>query len=148
MCLMRQTLPFRCIAAARRKVSPRRVSWWPMREVFIALGLAAALALFAALLLLPWETLFSWGGILVAAGFGFGVPTGVVYHVQLYRVLRRRDGLPRGWIWKPFDLHPRLTTWEKRVVLPWGYAGGLGFMAIVAGQVLLVAAIIRSSITG
>ena len=119
-----------------------------MREALIAAGLVVALVLFAALMLLPWETLLAWGSVLVASGFGFGVPTGVVYNVLLYRVLKRRGQVPRGWIWRPFALHGELDARQRRVVLPWAFAGGLGFFAIVVGQVVLVAAIVRAGIAG
>jgi hypothetical protein len=114
-----------------------------VRELLIVAGLIAALVGLAALLLVAWETLFYWGLVLVAAGMILGVPTGLVYHVLLHRVLRRRGKLRKGWIWKPFELHEHLDRRDRLGVMPWAYAGGLGFFAIVLGQVLLASAIFK-----
>jgi hypothetical protein len=114
-----------------------------MRELLIAAGLTAALVGLAVLLLVRWESLFYWGLLLVAAGMIVGVPTGFVYHVLLYRTLRRRDRLEKGWIWKPFKLHVHLERGDKLRVMPWAYMGALGFFAIVLGQILMASAILK-----
>jgi hypothetical protein len=46
---------------------------------------------------LPWETLASAAGWLLAAGALLGIPTGVLYHLALYRALRGIDALPDDW---------------------------------------------------
>ncbi|MBW2261821.1 MAG: hypothetical protein JRG91_07600 [Deltaproteobacteria bacterium] len=114
-----------------------------MRELLIVAVLIAALVGLAALLLVAWETLFYWGIVLVAAGMVVGVPTGFVYHVLLYRVLKRRSKLAKGWIWKPFELHVHLDHRDRLSVMPWAYVGALGFFAVVLGQVLLASAIFK-----
>jgi hypothetical protein len=119
-----------------------------MRELLIAAGLAVGLAVLASLLLVAWETLFTCGLVLIAAGMIVGVPTGLIYHVQLYRLLGRRGRIPSGWIWKPFDLHAHLERGEKLRVMPWAYVGGLGFFAVVLGQVLLASAIFKFYVGG
>jgi len=119
-----------------------------MREILIASGVLAGLVVLAALLLASWEALFVWGSVLVAAGMVLGVPTGFVYHVQLYRALRRLDRLARGWIWKPFEMHVHLERRDRLRVVPWAIAGAVGFFLIVIGQVLLASAIFKAYVTG
>ncbi len=113
-----------------------------MRELLIAFILFVLIAAMGAVVLIPWQTLFKIGIWLITLGFLIGVPTGIVYHVQLYRVLKRRDTLPKGWIWRPTRLHDRLLKGERLKVLAWGITGGLGFFAIVIGQLMLFAGII------
>lgn len=115
-----------------------------MREFLIAAALFGALVVAALLLLIQWESLFYWGSILIAVGLVTGVPTGFVYHVQLYKALRRKNKLAKGWIWKPFEHHEHLDRGDKLAVMPWAYVGGLGFFIIVIGQVLVAAAIINA----
>ena len=115
-----------------------------MREFLIAAGMIGALVIMALLFLVSWESLFYWGSILVVVGLVVGVPTGFVYHVQLYKALRRKNKLKRGWIWKPFEHHVHLDRSDKLAVMPWAVVGGLGFFVIVIGQVLVAAAIINA----
>jgi hypothetical protein len=115
-----------------------------MREFLIAAAMIAALVVMALLFLIQWESLFYWGSVLVAAGMIVGVPTGFVYHVQLYKALHRKDRLARGWIWKPFEHHVHLDRRDRLAVMPWAIVGGLGFFIVVIGQVLVAAAIINA----
>ena len=61
-----------------------------MLEALIVVGIVSLMGAMGGLAMLPWEPLFTWGGILIAVGHAFGVPTGVVFHVLLYRSLARR----------------------------------------------------------
>lgn len=101
---------------------------------FVAVSLIAA----GAAMLLPWTTLFVIGAWVTAAGFLLGVPTGVVYHVQLHRSLAPRGALSKRWIWNPIDNHVHLRPAERRRVLPWCYAGAAGFVVICLGMLLVV----------
>jgi hypothetical protein len=64
-----------------------------------------------------------WG---VVAGLGFGVPTGLVYHVELRRALAVRGELPRRWWLRPIALHPLLPPESSFRVLTWCRLGALG----------------------
>ena len=79
------------------------------------------------------ETVFMTGVLLVGGGFAFGLPTGLVYHVMLYRSLRRADALPPRWWLHPTALHHALPPEDRGIVLAWCYAGALGFLVIVIG---------------
>ena len=91
------------------------------------------------------EHLFWTGLVLVAAGFAFGLPTGAIYHVALYRALRSVDALPRQWWLRPTSLHDRIPPAHRRWVLGWCYAGALGFFVIVVGIPISAAAVWRLS---
>lgn len=108
-----------------------------MREVGIAVGIMLALLGISSVTLLPFDQAFMLGWGLALVGLAFGVPTGLVYHVQLYRALQPRGELPSGWIWRPTRYHDRLRPHERFGVLSWCYAGALGFFVIVAGFVVL-----------
>ncbi len=119
-----------------------------MRELVIAVFLFLVIAAMGAVALVPWQSLFKVGVWFVTLGFLIGVPTGIIYHIQLYRVLKSHDVLPKGWIWRPTKLHSLLPKGERLRVLAWGIIGGLGFFAIVIGQFLLFASIILVQIRG
>ena len=114
-----------------------------MREFLIAAAILCVLVVAALLFLVRWESLFIVGIVMIAAGIAVGVPTGFVYHVQLYRALRSRNRLARGWVWRPFQHHQHLDRRDKRRVMPWAIVGGVGFFIIVIGQALLAAGLIN-----
>jgi len=96
--------------------------------------------------LLGYLTLVVTPGIMVefglwvlAAGLVIGIPTGLWYHVVLYRTLARHITLPKGWWRRPAELHPRLTTDEFRPILPWFVSGAIGFVLCVIGGVAAIA---------
>lgn len=107
--------------------------WASMRELAIVLGLLlvlGALALAVQAPLLEAIALGTWTGLFGAA---FGVPAGLGYHVALHRALSRRGALPRGWLLRPLDLHPRLDPAERPLVLGLCYLGATGFVVICVG---------------
>jgi hypothetical protein len=114
-----------------------------MREFLIAAAILCVLVVAALLFLVQWESLFIVGIVMTAAGMVVGVPTGLVYHVQLYRVLRARNKLAKGWVWRPFEYHRHLDRRDRRRVMPWALVGGLGFLVVVVGQALFAAALIN-----
>ena len=73
------------------------------------------------------------GAVLTGVGLVTGVPTGLWYHVALYRCLRSRNALPQRWWLHPVALHPQLLESERRPVLSWFTAGGIGFGIVVLG---------------
>jgi hypothetical protein len=115
-----------------------------MRELLLVLGLVLLLLGAAALWLVPWTDLLVWGIATTILGLGLSIPTGVVYHVQLYRCLSPRGELPRRWIWGPIALNARLLTEERPRVMPWCYLGATGFAIAILGQLLVLAASIMS----
>ena len=114
-----------------------------MLEVLLVVGVLAALGGFGALFLVAWQTLVTVGAWLVAIGALVGVPTGLLYHIGLYRALRPHGLLPDDWYWRPITLHDRLKQPERRAVLTWCYIGAVGFFVIVAGLVCVAAGTLR-----
>jgi hypothetical protein len=115
----------------------------PMREFLIAAAILCVLVVAALLFLVKWESLFIVGIVMIAAGIVVGVPAGLVYHVQLYRTMRDKNKIAKGWVWRPFDYHKHLDRRDRRRVMPWAIVGGAGFFIIVIGQALLSAALIN-----
>ena len=71
-------------------------------------------------------TLLSLGFAAVALGLGFGLPTGLAYHVALHRALAGRGLLPPRWWLHPLDCHPLLPAERRAQVLAWCRLGALG----------------------
>jgi hypothetical protein len=119
-----------------------------MRELGIVAVVSAFMCLLSGVWFAPWETLY-YGGIWVTfAGFVVGVPTGFIYHVRLFQVLRRRGDLPPGWYWRPLRFNTRLRPEERAGVMAWCYVGGLGFLVICAGLLLMGAGVSMAVIRG
>ena len=95
-----------------------------------------------AVALVPPDALLYAGSLVTAAGLVTGVPTGFWYHVALYRALRPQGPLPDRWWLHPVPLHGRLPESDRRSVLRWFVAGGLGFFAVVIGCALVVLALL------
>ena len=110
-----------------------------MVETLLVLGAVAGLAI-ASLLgsLVPVDALLYAGGVITLIGLATGVPTGLWYHVALYRTLRPRGPLPARWWLHPVPLHARLLREERRGVLRWFVIGGLGFGFVVIGCLVTV----------
>ena len=119
-----------------------------MRELGIVAALTAFMCLLSGVWFTPWETLYYGGIWIVFAGFVVGVPTGLVYHVRLYQVLHPRGELPRGWFWRPLRFNARLQPEERPRVMAWCYVGGLGFVVICLGLVLMGAGVSMAVIRG
>jgi len=111
-----------------------------MLELGLVLGLLALLGVAGFLLpLLPWLALIQLGAAAIGLGLALGVPTGLVYHIKLARLLAARRELPPRWWLAPTRLHGRLRGGERRAVLAWFYLGGAGFVITLAGCGLVVA---------
>lgn len=124
-----------------------------MLELLIVVGIVGLMGAMGGLAMLPWEPLFTWGGILIAVGHAFGVPAGIVFHVLLYRALARRatrrgQRVERGWYWRPIPLAQALPSVERGPVMAWAVAGGVGFVAIVLGIVLVGASMASAYLNG
>ncbi len=106
-----------------------------MREIALALGIAALLGGFAVALTAPPELVMIAGRNVMLLGGVVGTPIEVVYFGLLAWTLSRRSALPRGWYWRTFDHHWLLVGRERWVVLPWFYAGAFAFVVCVLGIV-------------
>lgn len=104
--------------------------------------IAISTALIGLFCLMGWavqagsETLIYAGIGFAVVGFGYGIPTAIVYHWRLYRSLLRCDRLPARWWLQPTALHDRIPAGDRRGVLTWGAIGGSGFVIIVVGILL------------
>ena len=84
------------------------------------------------------------GLLLLVAGLAEGLPTGIWYHVVLYRILIRRGPLPSRWWIHPTRHHAGLTPEEHRRIRLWFLLGGLGYtMAVGGGLVAIVGHLIE-----
>jgi hypothetical protein len=86
-----------------------------------------------AALLLPWQAIAIAGAVCAGFGLLLGVPTGVFYHVRLHAELAPRGVLSARWWWNPVQFHRHLAEHERGRVMPWFYAGAIGFVLIVIG---------------
>src|SRR5512139_144782 len=111
-----------------------------MGEILITFGLLAALGVVAFALAVTPAALLIIGFWLVVAGLGFGVPTGLLYHVTLRRSLLAADALPERWWWSPTTLHDAIPDGHRAWVLGWCYAGAAGFLVTVLGCALVALA--------
>ncbi|MGB5698146.1 MAG: hypothetical protein WBM46_21025 [Polyangiales bacterium] len=119
-----------------------------MRELGVVAVITALMCVLSGMWFTPWETLY-YGGIWVTvAGFVVGVPTGLVYHVQLYRVLHPRGELPRGWFWRPLRYNSSLRREERAGVMAWCYVGGAGFVIICFGLLMMAGGVSLALIRG
>lgn len=109
------------------------------RVLEIAIVLVGVLAFGLAGVLTPGLLATAGLGIL-ALGLAIGVPTGVWYHVVLYRIVSARASVARRWWLSPARLHPHLTAADWRRITPWYRAGGVGFALCLAGGLLAIAA--------
>lgn len=115
-----------------------------MIEVALAVLLVVALAIAALVSSAAWHLLLEVGAICIAAGLLVAVPTGLVYHVVLYRRARLRGPVPERWWLRPVGLHAQLTRPDQRAVMPWFYSGAAGFLVAMLGCLLVAIGALRS----
>ena len=106
-----------------------------MLELLIAVALMTAVVIAA---VVPWSWLLIAGALTTVAGLAFGVTTGLWYHIALARALSAVSALTPRWWLRPVPLHERLDAAGRRNVMPWFYAGAVGFVVTVAGIALIV----------
>ena len=87
--------------------------------------------------LVPWPAMLMVGTVTTAVGLVFGVGTGLWYHIALARVVSATRALPARWWLRPVELHEWLEPASHRRVMPWFYAGAVGFVITVVGLVLI-----------
>ncbi|HET6464460.1 MAG TPA: hypothetical protein VFH55_02470 [Nitrospiria bacterium] len=88
------------------------------------------------------STLTELGLIILTVGIIEGIPTGLYYHVILFRLLRPRGQLPPGWWISPGQYHVHLSDEESRRVRRWFFLGGLGFLLCIAGGILALSGMV------
>jgi hypothetical protein len=104
-------------------------------EVLIVLAMVAGVL---AVAVIPWSSLLLVGALTTGVGLVFGVATGLWYHIALARALSAASALTPRWWLRPVPLHDRLDAAARRGVLPWFYAGAVGFVVTVAGIAIIV----------
>lgn len=110
-----------------------------MFELFLAFTIVAGLGVIGLITVVITPRLMIELGLWVLAGGLFvGVPTGLWYHVALYRALAGRIIIRPGWWRRPVELHPLLTPQEFSVVKPWFVAGAVGFVLCCVGGVAAI----------
>lgn len=115
-----------------------------MIETLLSLGLFILFCLVAFAANADSEAMI-WAGVALAAvGFGYGIPTAIVYHWRLWASLRRAGRLPERWWLSPTSHHGLLPSDERRGVLVWGAIGGTGFLVIVLGIVFTAVGLWRT----
>jgi len=114
-----------------------------MLEITLVVSAVAAVGLigFVATTFTPHLTAAIGLGILLL-GLVLSVPTGVWYHVLLYRFVSARIALPRKWWLSPAKLHRHLTDAEQRRIRPWYRTGGVGFVLSVVGGLTAIAGLL------
>jgi hypothetical protein len=104
-------------------------------ELLIAVALVVGVGVVA---VVPWSWLLLVGAVTTAAGLAFGVATGLWYHIALARALSATSALTPRWWLHPVPLNERLDAAGRRGVMPWFYAGAVGFVVTVVGIALIV----------
>lgn len=114
-----------------------------MLEVMLVVTALASAALATALAAVPPASLMAIGGVaLLLLGLLVGLPTGLWYHIVLYRLVSARSALPSTWWLAPSSFHRQLTAAEQRRLAPWYRAGGVGFVLCLAGGLAAIASLL------
>ena len=107
----------------------------------IAALLAVGLVGLAALILTP-QLMTEFGLWTLLVGLLLGLPTGLWYHVVLYRLLACRAVLPERWWMDPVGLHARLRAPDFARIRPWFLLGGIGFLLSLVGGLAAIAGLL------
>ena len=114
-----------------------------MLELLLVLGSLVGLCVIALITVaITPQVMIGLGFWVLAIGLLVGIPTGLWYHVTLYRQLAPRTTLPARWWRAPVELHVQLTPGELRRVRPWFLAGAVGFLLCCAGGVAAIAGLL------
>ncbi len=111
-----------------------------MLELLLVLGALIAVGVIGLItVVVTPEIMVEFGLWVLAAGLLIGLPTGLWYHVVLFRALAPRKALPPRWWRSPVELHPLLTPHEHARMLPWFMLGAVGFGLCLVGGVAAIA---------
>ena len=73
------------------------------------------------------------GASVLLLGLAMALPTGIWYHVAIYRCVSAKMPLPTTWWFSPAGLHVHLTEIEQQRIRPWYRIGGIGFVLCLIG---------------
>ena len=114
-----------------------------MLELLLVLGSLVGFCAIALITVLVTPQIMIERGLWVlAVGLLIGIPTGLWYHVVLYKQLAPRTTLPLRWWRAPVELHPLLSPQEFRRVRPWFVAGAAGFVLCCIGGLAAIAGLV------
>ena len=114
-----------------------------MLELLLVLASLVGLCVIAFItVVLTPQIMIELGLWVLAGGLLVGIPTGLWYHVVLYKQLALRMTLPPRWWRAPVELHPLLTLQEFRRVRPWFVAGAAGFVLCCIGGLAAIAGLV------
>ena len=114
-----------------------------MLELLLVLGSLVGFCLIALItVVVTPQIMIELGLWVLAVGILVGIPTGLWYHVILYRQLAPRTTLPPRWWRAPVGLHEQLTPGEFRRVRPWFLAGAVGFLLCCVGGLAAIAGLV------
>lgn len=109
-----------------------------MAEVLIVVAVVVVLVLGAlAAVTFSWETIALAGVLCALGGALLGLPTGLAYHLRLHALLAPRGLLPPRWWVSPVRYHRHLDVAERKEVMRWFYAGGVGFLLTMTGCAIM-----------
>lgn len=105
-----------------------------MYEIFWVLFSIALLGIFSPLLeMLPTSLMVELGFFGLGFGLLVGIPSGLWYHVELYRALTAKLQVPSRWWLSPTDYHLQLAHHELTKIRPWYLLGASAFTIALAG---------------
>jgi len=111
-----------------------------MAEITLVL---AALALVALVVTVGTASLLTTFGLgILGLGLVLGVPTGLWYHVVLYRCMAPKRQLSPLWWVSPGALHRHLSAADQQRIAPWYRIGGVGFALCLVGGVAAIAGLL------
>jgi len=114
-----------------------------MLELLLVLASVVGLCVLALItVVITPQIMIELGLWVLASGLLVGIPTGLWYHVALYRQLTPRMTLPPRWWRAPVELHLLLTPQEFRRVRPWFVVGAVGFLLCCVGGVAAIAGLL------
>lgn len=114
-----------------------------MLELLLVLTSLVGLCVIAFItIMITPQIMIELGLWVLAGGLLVGIPTGLWYHVALYKELASRMTLPRRWWRDPVRLHAQLTPVEFTHIRPWFVAGAFGFLLCCVGGVAAIAGLL------
>ena len=109
-----------------------------MHELLWVMGLLVLVGAWAAVGLVPGDSLVLGGQYVMLSSAAVGVPLEILYFALLAWALHFNGAAPPGWYWRSFDHHHLLTPLQRRLVLPPFYGGALAFLGIGLGIAIVV----------
>jgi hypothetical protein len=116
-----------------------------MVEVLLVLCAVVAIGLIGVTTTIITPQMMTEVGLwLLLCGLVTGIPTGLWYHVLLYRALTPKIQLPPSWWTSPVQFHSHLTPEDIARIKPWFTIGGVGFLLSLAGGLAAMVGLLLS----